>query len=143
MSGTITFQIYAQDDLGIDSAKIIIYDQVGISTEGVSSGKIIPDTSNIRKVLEDAMEKGTTTTQGTEYQYNWDSTTQPDNFYLIEFRVADIDNPQHVVTEYLLIQTDNVSAPPPSVGTAGFEIPLVLLGLLLPVAYVIKRKRPF
>lgn len=143
-SGMISFEIFVMDDLGIDSVKIAIYKVPAEAIDPLSQtiNDAIVKQNRLGNYPQAMTDEGATTEGYRQYTHEWDSEDEADNLWVVEVTIADIDDPQNLVSVWLPVFTDNFEDQEPEVGVPGFEALGILLGLGVIIALRAWRKNP-
>ncbi|MFQ5978922.1 MAG: hypothetical protein ACE5OZ_12415 [Candidatus Heimdallarchaeota archaeon] len=130
-SGNIFFEIFVMDDLGIDSVKIAIYKVPAEAIDPLSQtiDDAVVKQNRLSNYPQAMTDEGETSEGYGRYTHEWDSRDEADNLWVVDVTIADIDDPQNIVSVWLPVFTDNFEDQEPEVGVPGFEALGILLGL--------------
>ncbi|MFX1511537.1 MAG: hypothetical protein ACFFCQ_03020 [Promethearchaeota archaeon] len=126
VSGEIYFKVALKDDMGIAEVAFRIYE-----FEDFDSSTGEPSMDDTRLIIEDKMNQKGIDGDWDLYEYTWDSSHFPDNYYVAEIDAQDGDTIANHCIIRIVVETDNFEEEdPPKVGIPGYQLETLIFALL-------------
>lgn len=132
-TGNIYFKVAIKDlssgidDDGIIAVDFTVYGQI----DDFDPNTTLPSSINVRKEFSESLNKSGSDGDWDIYEYNWDSNSSLDNYYLCVLEIQDNDEVANHLYVGILIEVDNVAGDEPTTTqgrrSPGFEIELIVL----------------